>query len=192
MESPNVYVIAGPNGAGKTTFADRFLPHFVATRHFVNADSIAAGLSPFSPDLVTMQAGRLMLERIDDLARQGVDFGFETTFSGKSMARRIMRMRQASHCVHMTYLWVDGPDLAVARVADRVRRGGHNVPDDVVRRRYFAGLHNLFDCYLPLAHYWIIYDNSGLEPVRIARGDPDGSQIDDAERYHEIERIAGL
>jgi len=188
--SPNVYVIAGPNGAGKTTFANFFLLDFVATRHFVNADSIAAGLSPFAPDLAVLQAGRIMLERIDVLVRQRVDFGFETTFAGKTMARRLARMKRSGYCVHVTYLWLDSPDLAVARVAERVRRGGHDVPEDIVRRRYGASIRNLFRIYLPLADQWAIYDNSSSQPTLVIHGMGSELEVANPSRYSLIKKAA--
>jgi predicted ABC-type ATPase len=154
--SPNLYIVAGPNGAGKTTFAKEFLPNYAECLEFVNADLIASGLSPFSPERAAIRAGRLMLKRIHFLADRGTDFGFETTLSGKG------------YRIYLYFLWVDNVDIALGRVADRVRRGGHNVPEKIVRRRFKRGLPNLFNLYRPLLDLWAIFDNSTDHPVMIA------------------------
>ncbi len=188
---PNVYIIAGPNGAGKTTFANQFLPRSVAGRQFINADLIAKGISPFAPDSVALEAGRVMLERIEQLHRQRVDFALESTLAARTLTSRLESMEQSGYRIHIVYLWLETPELAVARVAERVREGGHSVPDATIRRRYLAGLRNFFKLYLPLAHFWALYDNSSDESLLVAFGDRDGSRIEDPSRYEFIERMVG-
>lgn len=178
QRKPKVYIIAGPNGAGKTTFANRFLPDFVGCRHFVNADLIAAGLSPYAPELAAVEAGRLMLRRMDELARQKADFGFETTLAAKTLIKRLKILKRAGYKTHIVYLWIESPELSMTRVAERVRKGGHHVPDETVRRRYYAGLKNLFFVYMSLVDYWTIYDNSGTGFVRISHGSIAGVKMD--------------
>jgi predicted ABC-type ATPase len=162
--SPRLYVIAGPNGAGKTTFATKFLPAYAGCREFVNADLIAGGLSPFAPEKAAFSAGRLMLAQIRSLGERGVDFAFETTLSGKSYLPLIRNLKIRGYAVHLFFLWIPSVELALARVAGRVREGGHNVPDAVVRRRFAKGLLNLFHFYRPLLDSWTIFDNSSEEP----------------------------
>src|SRR5579863_554464 len=144
QRTPTVYVIAGPNGAGKTTFATQFLPDFAGCRQFVNADLIAAGLSPFAPETQNMRAGKLLLERITELTDARADFGLETTLSGRSQARLLTEMRQSGYRVLLFFLLLPSADLAVERVANRVRQGGHSVPEEDIRRRFVTGLRNLF------------------------------------------------
>jgi predicted ABC-type ATPase len=167
MESrqPNLYVVAGPNGAGKSTFARLFLPEYADCREFVNADLIAAGLSPFNPESLALQAGKLMLRRIEALAETRADFGFETTLAGKSWVPFLQRLREQGYRLHIFFLWIPGPDLALARIAERVRAGGHSVPEEVVRRRFRRGLRNFFGLYAPLVDAWLILDGSREEPA---------------------------
>jgi predicted ABC-type ATPase len=167
-ETSNRHVIAGPNGAGKTTFAADFLPEFVRGREFLNADMIAAGLSPFFPEKQNVRAGRLLLERIEELASAGENFSFETTLAGVTYVKRVERMKKAGYRVVIFFLWLPSADVAAARVATRVRQGGHPIPEQDIRRRYNAGLRNLFHRYLPLADTWWIYDGSKLPPQVVA------------------------
>jgi predicted ABC-type ATPase len=160
QRSPNVYVVAGPNGAGKSTFARLFLPDYADCREFVNADLIAAGLSPFNPESLAIQAGRLMLERIEALAETRVDFGFETTLAGRSYTTLFRRLKDQGYRIHIFFLWLPSPEMAVARVRERVRSGGHSVPEEVIRRRFAKGLANLFQIYAPIADAWLVFDNS--------------------------------
>jgi predicted ABC-type ATPase len=162
-----VYVIAGPNGAGKTTFATEFLPEFVDCREFLNADLIAAGLSPFAPETQNLRAGRLLLERIHELFSARVDFAFETTLAGRSYARMLKTFRQEGYRVVLFFLWLPSVELAVSRVAMRVRQGGHNIPEADIRRRYTAGLRNFFGLYRSVLDAWWLYDASELPPVLI-------------------------
>ena len=165
---PTVYVISGPNGAGKTTFASEFLPDFVDCREFLNADLIAAGLSPFAPETQNLQAGRLLLSRIKELAKGRRDFGFETTLSGRSYVRLLKTMKEDGYRVITYFLWLPSAELAVSRVANRVRQGGHNIPEAVIRRRFVSGLRNLFHLYRPVLDAWWLYDASRLPPPIIA------------------------
>jgi predicted ABC-type ATPase len=168
MTSPRLYIIAGPNGAGKTTFAREFLPQYAGCKEFVNADLIAQGLSPFSPEAAAFRAGRLMLEQIRLLGQRRCDFAFETTLSGKTYLPLLRELQGNGYSVHLFYLWLPSVELALARVAERVRQGGHDVPEDVVRRRFDKGLRNLFQFYRPLLDSWMIFDNSTDMPRLIA------------------------
>ena len=168
---PSLVVIAGPNGAGKSTLAPVLLQEALAVTEFVNADVIARGLSAFAPEQVAMAAGRLMLARLRELAGQQISFAFESTLASRSLAPWIRQLLQAGYQFHLVFLWLPSAALAVQRVASRVRMGGHAVPADVVRRRYYSGLHNLFRLYLPLATTWRIYDSSrGRMPELVAVG----------------------
>lgn len=170
MSEKKILIIAGPNGAGKTTFAQEFLPDEASCPHFVNADLIAAGLSPFSPELVAVRAGRIMLEQISDHVRKGDSFAFETTLSGKIYQRLIPRWRGLGYVVKLFFLELPTPEMAVARVRQRVAAGGHNVPEEVIRRRFESGRRNFEYIYKPLVDEWVLYDNSGEEPVRLDEG----------------------
>lgn len=169
-DSPSIFIIAGPNGAGKTTFAREYLPNEAATPTFVNADLIAAGLSPFDPDAAAIAAGRLMLARIDAHADRRDDFAFETTLSGKLYARRIRGWRAVGYAVTLIFLRLPDAETAIARVARRVRQGGHDVPADVIRRRFAVGLQNFHQLYRPLVDRWFLYDNTGNTPVLLEHG----------------------
>ncbi|MDZ7697520.1 MAG: zeta toxin family protein [Deltaproteobacteria bacterium] len=166
--APNLYIVAGPNGAGKTTFAREFLPNYADCMDFVNADFIADGLSPFSPERAAIRAGRLMLEQIGLFADERRDFGFETTLSGKTYVRLLQDLKDRGYRIHLFFLWLPSVDMALERVADRVRRGGHNIPVEVVRRRFKRGLPNLFQIYRPLLDFWAIIDNSTDMPNLVA------------------------
>lgn len=181
--SPRVYVVAGPNGAGKTTFATQYLPSFVGCREFVNADLIAWGLSPFAPDRQAMRAGRLVLTRIRELGTAGEDFGFETTLSGRSYVPILTLLREQGYRIHLFFLWLTHADLAVARVANRVRQGGHDIPEPTIRRRFEAGLRNFHALYAPLADDWWIYDASRRPPILVAERHGREMTIHDPARY---------
>jgi predicted ABC-type ATPase len=167
-KSPNLYIIAGPNGAGKTTFAREFLPHYADCYEFINADLIAGGLSPFIPERAAIQAGKLMLEQIHSLSKRGVDFAFETTLSGKTYAHLLRELKKCGYVIHLFFLWVSDVDLALKRIADRVKNGGHNLPENVVSRRFKKKLQNLFRIYRPLLDTWVLLDNSTDTPNLIA------------------------
>ncbi|MBN2109176.1 MAG: zeta toxin family protein [Deltaproteobacteria bacterium] len=165
---PNLYIIAGPNGAGKTTFASEFLPHDVACFEFINADLIAKGLSPFKPEQAAIRAGRLMLEQIQHSANLRHDFAFETTLSGKNYAALLKQLKASGYHISLFFLWMPDVKISLQRIADRVRSGGHNVPADIVKRRFKRGVQNFFSVYRPLVDFWAIFDNSGEMPLLIA------------------------
>ena len=156
-----VVIIAGPNGAGKTTFAREFLPREADCPVFINADLIAAGLSPFQPEAAAIRAGRVMLEEIDRYAAEGRSFAFETTLSGHTYLRRIDAWRAAGYTVRIVFLALHHPEDAIARVAMRVQQGGHDVPEKVIRRRFAAGMRNFLELYRHRVDYWQWIDNSG-------------------------------
>lgn len=167
---PDVFVIGGPNGAGKTTAAHGMLPSFMGVSQFVNADEIARGLSGFAPESVAQEAGRIMLRRLRFLASQRADFAFETTLASRSFSPWLVQLQEAGFDVHVIFLWLPTPELAVQRVALRVSGGGHNVPEAIIRRRYARGRENFLRLYAPVADDWEVYDNSGFEPQRVAYG----------------------
>ena len=167
--TPRCIVIAGPNGAGKTTFAREFLPRGAGVVHFVNADLIAAGLSPFRPALVALSAGRLVLRELDRLAASRTDFAFESTLSGRNYAGRIQRWKQTGYRIEIVFLRLTSPALALRRIAARVRQGGHDVPKADVLRRFDRGWTNFETAYRPLADAWAVYDNSGPFPVLLEK-----------------------
>lgn len=174
--APDPYVIAGPNGAGKTTFAREYLPHFAKCREFVNADLIAGGLSPFSPATAAIEAGRIMLRKIDDLAEQRHTFAFETTLSGRGYLARFQELKKHGYRIHIIFLWLPSVEIAIQRVKDRVSRGGHSVPESDIRRRFDRGARNLLTDYHALADSWFLFDNSEREPRPIA-GAQDGKVV---------------
>ena len=188
---PTVYVIAGPNGAGKTTFASRYLPQFANCREFVNADLIAAGLSPFNPESQSVVAGRLMLDRIDELSAVQATFGFETTLAGRAHAKRLRAMKtNHGYQVSMFFIWLPSVDQAIARVATRVREGGHNIPEPTIRRRYNLGIKNFASLYMPVLDEWFVY-NGSRRPAEIIVGQQDGNRrIYDEAGFAELKRFS--
>jgi predicted ABC-type ATPase len=165
-----IVIIAGPNGAGKTTFAREFLPFEAGCPIFINADLIAAGLSPFNPEAAAFRAGRLMLAEIDRNAAEGHNFAFETTLAGRSYAARIVRWRAAGFVVKLMFLSLPAPEDAIARVATRVRQGGHDVSPEVIRRRFAAGMRNFLEIYRQRVDFWQLFDNSGATPRLLDEG----------------------
>lgn len=163
-QDKRIVIIAGPNGAGKTTFAREFLPNEASCPIFVNADLIAAGLSPFAPDLAAFKAGRLMLETIADHVKRGESFAFETTLSGLTYTQMIPAWRTAGYVVKLIFLSLPDVEIAIERVAARVSQGGHNIPEDVIRRRFVQGIKN-FEHYKLLVNSWQLYDNSDIPAV---------------------------
>ncbi|MBD2565815.1 zeta toxin family protein [Nostoc sp. UIC 10607] len=157
---PNVYIIGGANGSGKTTAALQILPYFLQVFEYVNADEIAAGLSPFNPESVAIQAGRLMVERLKTLVNAKIDFAFETTLAARNFARFLRECKKQGYAINLIYFWLQSPELAIARVSRRVESGGHSIPEDTIYRRYERGRKNLIELYLPLCERWIVYDNS--------------------------------
>lgn len=171
MLNPKIVIIAGPNGAGKTTFARAFLPQEAQCPRFINADLIATGLSPFAPETVAIKAGRLMLREISACVARRESFGFETTSSGHGYLRHIEYWRHCGYHVSMIFLSLPTVEMAVARVAERVRQGGHDIPETVIRRRFTAGRKNFESHYRSAVDAWAIYDNSGDEPLLVEWGE---------------------
>lgn len=167
MIKPTLYIIAGCNGAGKTTASYSVLPDLLECREFVNADEIAKGLSPFNPASVAIEAGKLMLQRIDLLLSQGKTFAIETTLATRSYASLISRAYERGYNVMLLFFWLPSPEMAVARVAKRVSEGGHNIPTETIHRRYWLGLQNFFNIFTPIVDSWSLYDNTD-ETVEIA------------------------
>jgi predicted ABC-type ATPase len=165
---PNLYIIGGANGSGKTTVAMRLLPDQLNCLEYINADEIARGLSPFNPNAVAQQAGRLMLERIKTLANSGLDFAFETTLAARSFNLFVKNCKSRGYTIILLYFWLRSPELAVERVAKRVASGGHSIPEDVIYRRYDRGRRNFRELYWPLCDRWIVYDNSSSEQLLVA------------------------
>ena len=159
MPSPKLFIIAGCNGAGKTTASYSVLPELLDCREFVNADEIARGLSPFNPDSVTIEAGKLMLQRINNLMTERKTFAIETTLATKSYVNTIKKAKELGYNVILLFFWLPSPEMAVERVAKRVSEGGHNIPTEVIYRRYWAGLQNFFTIFAPIVDSWMFYDN---------------------------------
>lgn len=157
---PELYVIGGANGSGKTTVSLSLLPNVLGVFEYINADAIAAGLSPLNPESMAIRAGRLMLERLQTLANAGADFAFETTLAARTFAPFLQECKTRGYTIKVIYFWLRSPDLAAQRVAQRVTSGGHSIPEDVIRRRYERGRKNLIKLYLPLCDGWMIFDNS--------------------------------
>ena len=167
---PRCIIVAGPNGAGKTTFAREFLPKDTEIVHFVNADLIAAGLSALNPEIAAVAAGRVFLRELDRLASAAESFAFETTFSGRSYAARLHKWKVAGYRLEIVYLRIDSPEIALKRIAARVKQGGHDVPREAVLRRFGRSWVNFARLYRPLADTWSVYDNSGAEPQLLEQG----------------------
>jgi predicted ABC-type ATPase len=180
-----------PNGAGKTTFAREFLPNYANCKNFVNADLIAQGMAPFSPETAALRAGRLMIGEIGSFARRGEPFAFETTLSGRSYIALLRRLKTSGYRIHIFFLWLNAAGLALSRIKERVSRGGHYVPEPVVRRRFDRSTRNFFLYYRQLADSWIMFDNSGKAPSVIALENPDGVRIIDKSRYTAMVRRYG-
>lgn len=182
-------VLGGPNGAGKTTVASRLVPADLNIREFVNADEIARGLSPFNPERVALLAGRLMIQRIRDLAKSGESFAFETTCAGRSHLRVLQQCRALGYRLMLIFLWLESADVALQRVANRVAEDGHSIPPEIIIRRYHAGLRNMYHLYLPLVDTAYVYDNTESPERAIVERQP-GSQliIHDAARWALIEQ----
>ena len=170
MKEKNIYIISGCNGAGKTTASYTILPEILNCREFVNADNIAFGLSPFQPEKVAFEAGRIMLERIDFLFKMNENFAIETTLATKIYKGKIEKAIENGYTIKLLFFWLPNVEMAINRVAIRVSEGGHDIPKDVITRRYFRGIENLFKIYIPLCNEWAVFDNSDGEPIKIAQG----------------------
>ena len=182
----HVYVIAGPNGSGKTTFASDFLPYYADRPAFINTETLARGLSGFSPDTVALKAGRLLLEQIAEYAAKGINFAFETTLSGTAYRARLRRLREAGYAIHLFFLWIPDVRLSLARVASRVKMGGHDVAEPVVRRRFHKGIANFLRYYQIAVDSWMLFDNSGRVPHLIAEGKLGATKVADQKLYHQV------
>ena len=188
---PEIVVLGGPNGAGKTTAARFLLPTTIGIEQFVNADLIAQGLSPLAPQTTAIQAGRLMLDRIHRLASRHESFAFETTLASRTFAPFLRDAQQKGYRISVIYIWLRSDDLAVARVKTRVERGGHNVPEADIRRRYIRGRKNFFQLYVPLSDRWDICDNSDENLEVVAWGGKDiETRVLDNDRFALLERTA--
>jgi len=166
-----IIIIAGPNGAGKTTFARAFLPQEAHCTRFINADLIAAGLSPFAPEIMAVKAGRLMLQEIADCVAHQKSFAFETTLSGLAYLRHIQKWQDQDYRVSLFFLSLPTVDVAIERVAFRVQQGGHHIPENVIRRRFIAGRKNFEQQYRHVVNDWALYDNACEEPLLIEWGE---------------------
>lgn len=170
MQEKNLYIIAGCNGAGKTTASFTILPEILECKEFVNADEIAKGLSPFQPEKVAFEAGRIMIERVNHLLKNKESFALETTLATRSYKSKLIWAQENGYTVKLLFFWLPTIEMAVERVAVRVSEGGHHIPKDVIARRYKRGIANLFKIYLPLSSEWIIFDNSKNQLEEIANG----------------------
>jgi predicted ABC-type ATPase len=168
MKNKNLYIIAGCNGAGKTTASFTILPEILDCKEFVNADEIAKGLSPFQPEKVALEAGRIMINRINDLLKEDLSFAFETTLATKSYKSKILSAKNEGFTVTLLFFWLQTIELAKERVATRVLEGGHNIPSDIIERRYLNGIKNLFSIYIPIVDELMIFDNSQMKSELIA------------------------
>ena len=187
MEERNLYIIAGCNGAGKTTASFTILPDILDCKEFVNADEIAKGLSPFQPEKVAFEAGRIMLHRINELLLQNENFAFETTLSTKSYKNKVLEAKNKNYNVTLLFFWLKNPKLAKERVKTRVLEGGHNIPQDVIERRYTKGIKNLFDIYIPITDQVIIFDNSeGKHQLIAEKSSTDELNILDEHKFNEL------
>jgi predicted ABC-type ATPase len=186
----NLFIIAGPNGAGKTTASYTILPEMLDCKEFVNADEIARGISPFQSEKAAIDAGRFMLYRIKDLIKLKVNFAFETTLSTRSFVNTILKAKESGYFVTLVYFWLSSPELAIERVKNRVKEGGHNIATDVIKRRYLSGVKNLFNLYLPIADYWMIIDNSENPFKLVAEGNSTNEkQINDNHIWIKINQL---
>ena len=188
MEEKHLYIIGGPNGAGKTTASYSVLPKILECREFVNADEIARGLSPFNPESVAIEAGRLMLSRIAELLRRNESFSIETTLATRSYFRLIEQAHRQGYDVTLLYFWLRTPEQAIERVAERVSKGGHNIPSDIIRRRYQEGIDNLFHIYMPIVDTWVLVNNSMTPRSIVATGGRNQqTEINDEVEFKNIE-----
>lgn len=184
--SKNLYIISGCNGAGKTTASYTVLPEILDCREFVNADEIARGLSPFNPESVAIEAGRLMLQRIEELLSKDVTFSIETTLATKSYINLVRNAQKQGYSVKLLFFWLRNPELAIQRVAERVENGGHNIPESIIRRRYIAGISNLFRLFMNEVDSWVIFDNSENPRKQIASGGRNADTIIDEKMLYSI------
>lgn len=188
MTQPNLYIIAGPNGAGKTTASYTLLPEMLNCINFVNADEIARGLSPFSPGTVDVQAARIMIQRIDELLGEKADFAIETTLATRSYVQLVHRAQSAGYKVHLLFFCLESPEQAIQRVAQRVKEGGHNVPADVIRRRFQLGISNLVNLFIPICDSVHVWNNTKGEAQLIAKqtAETEGLEVIDKHMWNQL------
>lgn len=187
MKDKNLYIIAGCNGAGKTTASYTILPEIIECKEFVNADEIAKGLSPFQPEKVSFGAGRIMLNRINELLEEDESFAFETTLSTKSYKNKILQAREKGYTVILLFFWLNNIELAKERVKTRVKEGGHNIPVEVIERRYLNGIKNLFDIYLEMVDGTLIFDNSyGKHELIAQKIENEETVVFDLEKFNQL------
>jgi predicted ABC-type ATPase len=190
MTDKNLYIVAGCNGAGKTTASFTILPEIIECKEFVNADEIAKGLSPFQPEKVAFESGRIMLKRITELLFDNQSFAFETTLSTKSYKSKILEAKEKGYTVTLLFFWLQNVELAKARVKMRVSEGGHNIEPEIIERRYFRGIKNLFKIYLPIVDGAIIFDNSNGKHELLAEKTVDGQlNIIDSIKFNELKNL---
>ena len=187
---PKMYIISGCNGSGKTTASYTLLPEMLECNQFVNSDEFAKSLSPFNPAEASVSASRYMLQKIYYLLGNHMDFCVETTLATRSLMGIINDAKSRGYSIVILYFWLRSPEMAISRVKDRVAAGGHNIPEDVVRRRYYMGLTYFFETYAPVCDRWILADNSVSPFTIVAEGDPDGMRIKDPAKYELIHSIA--
>lgn len=183
---PNLYIISGCNGAGKTTASLTVLPETLQCTEFVNSDAIAKGLSPLNPDSAQFAAGRLMISRIKKHISEKSDFAIETTLASKTYHSLVKQAKEVGYNVHLMYFWLQSPELAIKRVAERVKNGGHNVEESIIRRRYTMGIRNLFNLYCPVVDYFVLIDNSNFPSEIVAEGNNDAIKIYNEEKFNSI------
>jgi len=184
---PTIHIVAGPNGAGKTTFARSYLPAS-GCQNFLNADLIAAGLSPLSPATGAVRAARILLEQWDEMLAAGATFGFETTLSGRAYAERLQKARELGYQIHLYYLWLPSVSVALRRIRQRVSKGGHDVPAGDVKRRFLPSLKHFFDMYLPLVDKAVIFDGSTRPPKVVAEIQKAGHTVFNGKLYERIQK----
>jgi predicted ABC-type ATPase len=185
-----LYIIGGCNGAGKTTASFNILPDILQCKEYVNADEIARGISPFQPEKVSLEAGRIMLQRIQELLHSGEDFAFETTLATKSFSNLILQAKEKGYSINLIYFWLETVELAEKRVQTRVEEGGHNISKDIIKRRYYGGLRNLFNLYLDICDLVMIYDNSKNFPDLIfEKNQINETVIHNSEKFNYIKSL---
>ena len=183
MTNPNLYIIAGPNGAGKTTASYTLLPEMLNCINFVNADEIARGLSPFSPSTVDVQAARIMIQRTDELLEERADFAIETTLATRSYVQLVHRAHEKGDKVHLLFFCLESPEQAIQRVAQRVKEGGHNVPEDVIRRRFQLGISNLVNLFIPICDSVHVWNNTKGEAQLVAKQTTETAGLEIIDKY---------